>query len=50
MGQAWEAAKPSGNRRPIKVIESKVKPSQVGKKKEGTIGMDGAIEPTATEV
>ena len=50
MRQAWEAAKPNGNRGPIEVIESKVEPSQVGNEEEGTIEMDGAIKPATTEV
>ena len=48
--QSWEAAKPSWNRGPIEVTGSKVKPSQVGKEEKGTIGMDDAKEPAATEV
>ena len=48
--QSWEAAKPSWNRKPIEVIGSKVEPSQVVKEEKGTIGMDDAKEPAATEV
>ena len=50
MHQGWEAAKPSWNRGVIEVIGSKVEPSQARKEEEGTIGMDDAKEPAATEV
>ena len=50
MSQTLKVAKLRRNQGVIEVIPSEIQSPEMGKKEEGTTGMNGAIEPTATEV
>ena len=50
MSQSLKVAKLRRNQGFIEVIPSEVQDPEMGKREEGTVGMNGAIEPTATEV
>ena len=49
MSQSLKVAKLRRNYREIEVVPSEIQGPEMGKKEEGTVGMNGAIEPTATE-
>ena len=50
MSQTLKVAKLRRNQGVIEVIPGEVQGPEMGKREEGTVGMNGAIEPTATEV
>ena len=50
MSQNLKLAKLRRNQGFIEAIASEIQPLEMGKKEEGAVGMNGAIEPTATEV
>ena len=50
MSQSLKVAKLRRNLGAIEVIPSKIQGPEMGKKEEGTVGMNEAIKPAATEV
>ena len=49
MSQSLKVAKLKRNYKEIEVVPSEIQGPEMGKKEEGTVGMNGTIEPTATE-
>ena len=50
MSQSLKVAKLRRNQGFTEAIASEIQGPEMGKREEGTVGMNGAIEPTATEV
>ena len=49
MSQSLKLAKLRRNQGVTEAIASEIQGPEMGKKEEGTVGMNGTIEPTATE-
>ena len=50
MSQSLKVAKLKRNYKEIEVVPSEIQGPEMGKKEEGTVGMNRAIKPAATEV
>jgi hypothetical protein len=50
LGEAWEIPNGCRNLRIIEVITGKVQPLKVNKTEEGAVGVDRAVETTATKI
>ena len=50
MSQSLKVAKLRRNQGVIKEVPSEIQASEMAKKKEATVGMNGAIKPATTEV